>query len=149
SDTYTGKHVKEILLKLNLPDHSNQALKLKELQDQRIIKLSRSRRVQEQDGETPQDDDWRLLLADDLKEAQDHLQVELRNKLKTKDQRSLHQSTRYRMKNQRLRAEHKINQKIAELKLIFFGVTSLRRRLLDIRKRLGYPVILPFIVAHS
>ncbi|GJV40186.1 hypothetical protein Tco_1418626 [Tanacetum coccineum] len=49
-------------------------------------------------------------------------------------------STRYHMKNQRLRAEHKINQKIAELKLVFSGVTSLRGRLLDIRKRLGHPV---------
>ncbi|GJY97688.1 hypothetical protein Tco_0514598 [Tanacetum coccineum] len=47
SDTYTGNPIKEILLKLNLPDHrlNNQALKLKELQDQRIIKLSRSRKV--------------------------------------------------------------------------------------------------------
>ncbi|GKE95363.1 hypothetical protein Tco_1580218 [Tanacetum coccineum] len=59
---------------------------------------------QAQDGERPQDDDLRLLLADDLKEAQDHTQVELRNKLKIKDQRSLHQSTRYQMKNQSLRA---------------------------------------------
>ncbi|GKA03170.1 hypothetical protein Tco_0675951, partial [Tanacetum coccineum] len=57
-----------------------------------------------QDDERPQDDDWRLHLADDLKEAQDHTQVELRNKLKINDQRSLHQSTRYQMKNQRLRA---------------------------------------------
>ncbi|GJX13145.1 hypothetical protein Tco_0204903 [Tanacetum coccineum] len=72
------------------------------------------RKTQEQDGETPQNDQ-RLLLADDLKEAQGHIQVELRNKLKTTDQISLHQSTRYRMKNQRLQVEHKINQKIVEL----------------------------------
>nr|GFB54138.1 hypothetical protein [Tanacetum cinerariifolium] len=61
----------------------------------------------------------------DLKEAQDRLQVELMNKVKTKDQRSLHQITRYCMKNQRLRAEHRINQKIVELKLIFSGETPL------------------------
>nr|GEV43034.1 hypothetical protein [Tanacetum cinerariifolium] len=46
SNTYTGNLVQEILLNLNLPDHSNQVLKLKELQDQRIIKLSRSRKVE-------------------------------------------------------------------------------------------------------
>ncbi|GJY25000.1 hypothetical protein Tco_0399726 [Tanacetum coccineum] len=61
--------------------------------------------IRSQDDERPQDDDWRLHLADDLKEAQDHnTQVELMNKLKIKDQISLHQSTRYQMKNQRLRA---------------------------------------------
>ncbi|GJZ92639.1 hypothetical protein Tco_0664704 [Tanacetum coccineum] len=48
---------------------------------------------QVQDGKRPQDDDLRLLLADDLKETQDHTQVELRNKLKIKDRRSLHQTT--------------------------------------------------------
>ncbi|GKC00062.1 hypothetical protein Tco_0986198 [Tanacetum coccineum] len=59
---------------------------------------------QAQDGERPQDDDYRLHLADDLKEAQDHTQVDLRNKLKIYDQRSLHQSTRYQMRNQRQQA---------------------------------------------
>nr|GEU33259.1 hypothetical protein [Tanacetum cinerariifolium] len=58
---------------------------------------------QAQDGERPQDDDYRLLLADDLKEAQDHAQVELRNKLKIKDQRSLHQSCSKHMTEDRSR----------------------------------------------
>nr|GEW00904.1 hypothetical protein [Tanacetum cinerariifolium] len=145
SDTYTGNPVKEILFKLNLPDHSTKVKRTSRSKNNQAFKIKKGMSMsaqmsQEQDGETPQDDDQRLLLADDLKEAQYHIQDKLRNKLKTKDQRSLHQSTRYCLKNQRLRAEHKINQKIAELKLIFSGVTSLWGRLLDIRKRLGHPM---------
>nr|GEU34633.1 hypothetical protein [Tanacetum cinerariifolium] len=90
SDTYTGNPVKEILLKLNLPDHSTKVKRTSRSKNNQAFKIKKGMSMsiqmsQEQDGETPQDDDQRFLLADDLKEAQDHIQVELRNKLKTKD----------------------------------------------------------------
>ncbi|GJY41499.1 retrovirus-related pol polyprotein from transposon TNT 1-94 [Tanacetum coccineum] len=125
SDTYTGNTIKEILLRLNLPNNmsvltgsggkdgdgdgdtlicfkasttliskssrSDHVLKFKELQERRLIKLSPSRKN---------------LIEFRFNSSTD---------IKPHDQRSLHQCTRFHMKNQRLRAEHKI--KIAELNM--------------------------------
>nr|GEU80182.1 hypothetical protein [Tanacetum cinerariifolium] len=84
-----------------------------------------------QDGERSQDDDQRLDLANDLKKAQDHISSSNTSHKKKST------TSKYKISHERLRTEQKINQKIAELKLVFSGVTSLRGRLLDIRKRLG------------
>ncbi|GJY36778.1 hypothetical protein Tco_0422156 [Tanacetum coccineum] len=66
SDTYTGNPVKEILLKLNLPDHSFQDCNKYEHVGPIVTSA--------QDGKGSQDDDQRLRLADDLQKAQDHIQ---------------------------------------------------------------------------
>nr|GEX70834.1 hypothetical protein [Tanacetum cinerariifolium] len=87
---------------------NNQAFTIKKSMSM-PIKLS-----QAQDGKTPPVDDQRLDLADDLKETQYHI-----SSLITSHETKITTSIRYHMKNQRLRVEHKINQKIAELKLVF------------------------------
>ncbi|GKC91433.1 hypothetical protein Tco_1152082 [Tanacetum coccineum] len=85
-----GNHVKEILLKLNLPDHKSV------LTDPKIhIKMDMEMVIQDkeryehvspkvtslQEGKILQDDDKRLDLVDDLKEAQDHIQVKLKEQV--------------------------------------------------------------------
>ncbi|GKA43892.1 hypothetical protein Tco_0736616 [Tanacetum coccineum] len=68
-----------------------------------------------QDGERSQDDDQRLDLADDLKKAQDHISSTNTSHM-TKITTSMYHISPEESK--RLRAERKINQKIAELKLV-------------------------------
>nr|GEU34270.1 retrovirus-related Pol polyprotein from transposon TNT 1-94 [Tanacetum cinerariifolium] len=88
SDTYTGNPVKEILLKMNLPDHRS-ILTDPEVQVKMEMEIPHSSGVKfqdqegyghvgpqdtrSQDGERPQVDDQRLDLANDLKEAQYHI----------------------------------------------------------------------------
>ncbi|GJZ72483.1 FAR1-related sequence 5-like protein, partial [Tanacetum coccineum] len=70
-----GNPVNEILLKLNLPDHSDEVLKLKNFkkdgyssfQEQEKYEHVGPKVTSSQDGKTSQDDDKRLCLADDLK----------------------------------------------------------------------------------
>ncbi|GJU47061.1 hypothetical protein Tco_1204327 [Tanacetum coccineum] len=105
----------ELVLEQTQQGTSHEALKgLKNekefFQDQERYEHVGPQDTRPQDGERSQDDDQRLYLVDDLKKAQDHIPTQATR------QRSLHQSTRYHIKNQRLRAEHKTNQKIAELK---------------------------------
>ncbi|GJU05795.1 hypothetical protein Tco_1122225 [Tanacetum coccineum] len=102
------------------PARANIKQALGSFQDQERYEHVGPQDTRPQDGERSQDDDQRLYLADDLNKAEDHIPIQATR------QRSLNQSTRYHMKNQRLRAEHKINKKIVELKLVFSGVTSLR-----------------------
>nr|GEW15209.1 hypothetical protein [Tanacetum cinerariifolium] len=67
-----------------------------------------------QDVERSQDDDQRLDLADDLKKAQDHISSSItshKTKITTSKYKISHEESR-------LRAEHKISQKITELKRI-------------------------------
>ncbi|GJT36542.1 hypothetical protein Tco_0926961 [Tanacetum coccineum] len=81
-----GNHVKEILLKVNLPDHSDEVLKIKNFkkydytsfQDQEKYEHVGPKVTSSQDGKRSQDDDKRLDLADDLKESQVHIQVKLK-----------------------------------------------------------------------
>ncbi|GKB77977.1 retrovirus-related pol polyprotein from transposon TNT 1-94, partial [Tanacetum coccineum] len=99
------------------PARANIKQALGSFQDQERYDQVGPQDTRSQDGERSQVDDHRLDLADDLKEAQDHISWTI-IKHKTK---IIFNVTRYHMKNQRLRAEHKINKKIAELKLVFSG----------------------------
>ncbi|GKC11437.1 hypothetical protein Tco_1008219 [Tanacetum coccineum] len=91
-----GNPVKEILLKLNLPDHSDEVLKLKNFkkdeytsfQDQEKYEHVGPKVTSTQDDKRLQDDDKRLYSADDLKKLKDHMQVKLKGTssiLKSKD----------------------------------------------------------------
>ncbi|GKD91438.1 hypothetical protein Tco_1366945, partial [Tanacetum coccineum] len=79
-DTSAGNPVKEILLKLNLPDHRilKDGGEVKEFQERCLIQAFKTKKQQQyehvgpkvtgtQDGKRSQDDDSRLCLVDDLK----------------------------------------------------------------------------------
>ncbi|GJU49969.1 hypothetical protein Tco_1219524 [Tanacetum coccineum] len=106
-----GNLVKEILLKLNLPDHKSvltdskihikMDMELKNIkkddytsfQDQEKCEHGGSKVTSTHDGERSQDDDKRLYLVDDLKKLKDHMQVKLKgtsSSLKPKDHYAYH-----------------------------------------------------------
>ncbi|GKD67737.1 hypothetical protein Tco_1321827, partial [Tanacetum coccineum] len=69
---------KEILLKMNLPDHSIKVKGTSRMMNDQVFTIKKSMSMpvqlsQTQDGERPQVDDQRFDLADDLKEAQVHI----------------------------------------------------------------------------
>ncbi|GKD18014.1 hypothetical protein Tco_1207172 [Tanacetum coccineum] len=81
-----GNPLKEILLKLNLPDHRSVLTDLKiyikkdvendghsSFQDKQKYEHASPKVTSSQEGKRSQDDDKRLDLADDLKEAQEHI----------------------------------------------------------------------------
>ncbi|GJZ08094.1 hypothetical protein Tco_0542377 [Tanacetum coccineum] len=90
-NTLAGNPVKEILLKLNLPDHrftqrwswSDEVLKLKNIKKDGYTRFQHQEQYEHvgpevtrsQEGKRSQDDDKRLCLVDDLKEVQVHIQV--------------------------------------------------------------------------
>ncbi|GKC99277.1 hypothetical protein Tco_1169552 [Tanacetum coccineum] len=85
-----GNPVKEILLNLNLPDHSNNVLKLKNIkkdgytrfQHQEQYEHVGSKVTSAQEGKRSQDDDKRLYLADDLKKLKDNIHVKSKIQVK-------------------------------------------------------------------
>ncbi|GJZ28430.1 hypothetical protein Tco_0573077 [Tanacetum coccineum] len=107
-NTTAGNPVKEILLKLNLPDHrlsstgSEDGIKVKKIsekdgyssfQDKERYEHVGPKVTSSQEGKRSQDDK-RLDLADDLKEALDHMQVKLKGtslSLKSKDHYNISQ----------------------------------------------------------
>ncbi|GKA13237.1 hypothetical protein Tco_0692883 [Tanacetum coccineum] len=89
-----GNPVKEILLNLNLPDHSDEVLKLKNIkkdgytrfQHQEQYEHVGSKVTSAQEGKRSQDDDKRLYLADDLKKLKIIFMSSQRYKSKPKGQ---------------------------------------------------------------
>ncbi|GJW64102.1 hypothetical protein Tco_0115986 [Tanacetum coccineum] len=79
----SGNPVKEIFLKLNPLDHSDEVLKLKNFKKDDYTSFHDLEKYEHvglkvtcsQEGKRLQDDDKRLDLADDLKEAQHHMQI--------------------------------------------------------------------------
>ncbi|GJX74715.1 hypothetical protein Tco_0313310, partial [Tanacetum coccineum] len=79
-DTSAGNPIKEILLKLNLPNHRILKDGGEEFQERCLIQAFKTKKQQQyehvglkvtstQDGKRSQDDDLRLCLVDDLKEV--------------------------------------------------------------------------------
>ncbi|GJZ64150.1 hypothetical protein Tco_0620571 [Tanacetum coccineum] len=118
-NTSAGNPIKEILLKLNLPDHRSiltdskrRSVKVKKLQEICTInafKLSYQEKYKHvgpkvtstQVGKRSQVDDNRLCLADALKKLKDHIQVKLKgtsSSLKSKDHCAYHKLKKGRIK---------------------------------------------------
>nr|GEW74457.1 hypothetical protein [Tanacetum cinerariifolium] len=98
------------------PVRANIKQALGSIQDQERYEHVGPQDTRPQDGERSEDDDHRLDLADDLKKTQDHLSSS-NTSHKTKSTTSKYMISH---EESNMQAEHKINQKIAELKLVFF-----------------------------
>ncbi|GJS62056.1 retrovirus-related pol polyprotein from transposon TNT 1-94 [Tanacetum coccineum] len=124
-----GNPVKEILLKLNLPDHrsilTDSKICIKMVWSDEVLKLKTSRKVtikafndQEkyehvgpkvtsaQDGKCLQVDNKRLCLVDDLKKLKDHLQVKQAKSLKSKSTSIYHKIKEIKTASSRLKTKH-------------------------------------------